>query len=219
MYEVALEEMWELFSPYLDGARTGVVCVASAARLGDAARSALENSAAALGYGRACCTYVALRSESAAGKAPGTEESGTDKERAADHEVAVEAELDGQALFLLLEGLDPLVVVAADAEAARALGAAYRQEVPSTAPAACSGETPCRSSRSSICWTTRRASRPPGLCSRSCRGTVSASYALTTASAASSSARTSSTVSASAYTRTSGSVPEGRIITQASPSR
>ena len=62
MYEVALEEMWELFSPYLDGARTGVVCVASAARLGDAARSALENSAAALGYGRACCTYVALRS-------------------------------------------------------------------------------------------------------------------------------------------------------------
>lgn len=130
MYEVALEEVWELFSPYLDGARAGVVCVASATRLGDAARSALENSAAALGYGRACCTYVALRSESAAGKAPGTEESGTDKERTADHEVAGEAELDGQALFLLLEGLDPLVVVAADAEAARALGAAYRQEVP-----------------------------------------------------------------------------------------
>lgn len=130
MYEVALEEVWELFSPYLDGARAGVVCVASATRLGDAARSALENSAAALGYGRACCTYVALRSESAAGKALGTEESGTGKERTADHEVAGEAELDGQALFLLLEGLDPLVVVAADAEAARALGAAYRQEVP-----------------------------------------------------------------------------------------
>ena len=90
MYEVTLEETWDLFAPYLDGARTGIVCVASAARLGDAARSALEKSAAALGY----------------------------------------AALDGQALFLLLEGLDPLIVVAADAEAARALGAAYRQEVP-----------------------------------------------------------------------------------------
>lgn len=108
MYEVTLEETWDLFAPYLDGARTGVVCVASATRLGDAARSALENSAAALGYGCACCTYVALRADGAAG----------------------DAALDGQALFLLLEGLDPLIVVAADAEAARALGAAYRQEVP-----------------------------------------------------------------------------------------
>ena len=43
---------------------------------------------------------------------------------------AGDAALDGQALFLLLEGLDPLIVVAAGAEAARALGAAYRQEVP-----------------------------------------------------------------------------------------
>ena len=51
MYEVTLEETWDLFAPYLDGARTGIVCVASAARLGDAARSALEKSAAALGYG------------------------------------------------------------------------------------------------------------------------------------------------------------------------
>ena len=58
--------------------------------------------------GCACCTYVVLRADGAAG----------------------DAALDGQALFLLLEGLDPLIVVAADAEAARALGAAYRQEVP-----------------------------------------------------------------------------------------
>ena len=108
MYEVTLEETWDLFAPYLDGARTGIVCVASAARLGDAARSALEKSAAALGYGCVCCTYVVLRADGTAG----------------------DAALDGQALFLLLEGLDPLIVVAADAEAARALGAAYRQEVP-----------------------------------------------------------------------------------------
>ena len=98
MYEVTLEETWDLFAPYLDGARTGIVCVASAARLGDAARSALEKSAAALGYGCACCTYVVLRADGAAG----------------------DAALDGQALFLLLEGLDPLIVVAAGARAAPA---------------------------------------------------------------------------------------------------
>ena len=106
MYEVTLEETWDLFAPYLDGARTGIVCVASAARLGDAARSALEKSAAALGYGCACCTYVVLRADGAAG----------------------DAALDGQALFLLLEGLDPLIVVAAGAEAARAHRAAESPE-------------------------------------------------------------------------------------------
>ena len=130
MYEVTLEETWELFAPYLDGARAGVVCVASATRLDAAARNALENSAAALGYGRACCTYVVLRPGSATRETTDGGEDGTAEGRGAAHEVAGETALDGQALFLLLEGLDPLVVVAADAEAARALGAAYRQEVP-----------------------------------------------------------------------------------------
>lgn len=105
MYEVTLAETWELFALYLSGAASGCVCVVSARPLDDAARGALENSAAALGYGRGC-TYAVLRGEDGEGAA-----------------------LDSQALFLLVEGLDPLVVIAADGESAAALAAAYRQEV------------------------------------------------------------------------------------------
>ena len=38
--------------------------------------------------------------------------------------------LDDQALFLLVEGLDPLCLIATDSTAAAALGRAYRCEVP-----------------------------------------------------------------------------------------
>ncbi len=112
MYEATLEETRELFAPYLEGAPSGVVCVVAARALGDQALGALESSAAALGYGRSCCMYATLRPVHAED----------------------DAALDSQALFLLMEGLDPLVVVAADAEAARALGGAYRQDVPVDAP-------------------------------------------------------------------------------------
>lgn len=116
MYEATLAETAELFGAYLDGAHSGIVAVVSARPLESRARTALENSAATLGYGRACCTYVTLRETSAAEGAPS------------------DIPLDGQALFLLMEGLDPLVVVAADAEASHALGEAYHQVVPLDAP-------------------------------------------------------------------------------------
>ena len=108
MYEATLEETRELFAPYLEGARSGTVCIVAMRALGDEARRALESSAAALGYGHACCTYAILHPEGADG----------------------DAALDGQAVFLVAEGLDPLVVIAADAEAAQALGGAYRRDVP-----------------------------------------------------------------------------------------
>ena len=137
IYEVTLDETWELFAPYLDGARAGVVGVASASPLGAEAREALENSAAALGYGHGSCTYAVLQPKKGTGYAASdgkestaAEPAGKAEGRPADEEAAGDAALDGQALFLLLEGVDPLVVVAADAEAARALGAAYRQDVP-----------------------------------------------------------------------------------------
>lgn len=112
MYEVTLEETWELFAPYLFGARTAPVCVVSTSKLGDVAQSALESSATALGYGSASCTYVVLE---------GTSDSATS--------TTGTAPLDSQALFLLVEGLDPLVLVATDAKATQALSATYRQKV------------------------------------------------------------------------------------------
>lgn len=107
MYEVALDETWGLFEAHLDGARSALVCVLSERPLDDESRKALNGSAAALGYGREACAFATLR------------------ERAADR-----AELDRQALFLLIEGIDPLCLVAADEQAARALEQAYRCEVP-----------------------------------------------------------------------------------------
>lgn len=104
MYEVGLAQTRELFGDYLDGSPSALICAVSAQVLGEAARAALESSAAALGYGHGAVTFATL----------------------ADAEGA----LDGPALFALVEGLDPLCVVAADAEAATALSQAYRQELP-----------------------------------------------------------------------------------------
>ena len=72
-----------------------------------AAQDAIEKSLSALGYGQDVCTYATLLPHD-------TDES--------------EMELDPQALFLLVEGLDPLCVIAADAAATQALGRAYRTE-------------------------------------------------------------------------------------------
>ena len=100
MYEVALDEAWELFGEHLDGARAALVCVASERPLSERSRSALNNAMASLGYGNDACTFAVVEG------------------------------LDDQALFLLIEGLDPLCLIAADQEAARALGRAYRCDVP-----------------------------------------------------------------------------------------
>lgn len=109
MYEVALDETWELFAEQLDGARSGLVLALSQRSLDERSRSALDGSSAALGYG--ACTFAAVEG------------------------------LDGQALFLLVEGLDPLCLIAADREAVRALEGAFRCEVSLGKPSRVFGRT------------------------------------------------------------------------------
>ena len=65
------------------------------------AEKALDSSLAALGYGHDACTFV------------------------------VPGDLDQQALFVLIEGLDPICIVAADGKSAALLGQAYHLAVPS----------------------------------------------------------------------------------------
>ncbi|MEE0845916.1 MAG: hypothetical protein U0L71_06940 [Eggerthellaceae bacterium] len=103
MYEVAAQESRDLFGAFLSGSELPLVCVASGAPLEGTARTALENSARQLGYGDAC-TFVVLE--------------------------CPEGSLDAPALFTLIEGLDPLCLIAADADAARLLSEAYRCPVP-----------------------------------------------------------------------------------------
>ena len=69
--------------------------------LSNAARTAIEKSAAALGYGEASCTFVAQTGSLSA------------------HDV-----------FSIAEGIDPLCVIATDEISARALAGAYGQAVP-----------------------------------------------------------------------------------------
>lgn len=130
LYETALDEVWGLFGAHLDGARDGLVCVVSERPLGDAARAALASTAAALGYGRAGCTFASLR----AGDTGADTDSG---EGPADGAGI----LDAQALFLLVEGIDPACLVAADAAAAQALAAAYRCSIPTGTASRALGRT------------------------------------------------------------------------------
>lgn len=105
----------ELFADYVDGGADRPAIALSARPLGNAARNALEKSIESFGYATPACTFATL------------------KPRAANVEGG-EIELDAQALFTLVEGLDPLFVIAADGDAAKSLGRAYRIQLePDTA--------------------------------------------------------------------------------------
>ena len=115
-YGAAAQEICELFADYLegDGGRPAVAIGERAPS--PAARNAIEKSLEAFGYGSSACTFASL--------APFD-----------DQVEGGDITLDPQALFLLVEGLDPLYVIAIDATAAQMLGKAYRTEVALDAPA------------------------------------------------------------------------------------
>ena len=105
MYEVILSETRGLFAPYVSGAYEATAVVVCSRSLSEIAKAALCSSTAALGYGRDACTFITLG------------ENHPEKNPA----------LDKHALFLLMEGLDPLIIVTTDKEATIALEKAYHQ--------------------------------------------------------------------------------------------
>lgn len=108
----------ELFSDYVEGGISAENCIAltlSTRAIGPAARDAIEKSLAALGYGRnanACATLMPREPDAEGG----------------------DIMLDPQALFMLVEGLDPIAVIAADEASVHALGQAYRCAFETDAP-------------------------------------------------------------------------------------
>lgn len=98
-YETGVQEAFELFRDYLEGAPERPVLVVSSDALPLEARNAIEKSAAALGLGEEACTYARL-----------------------------DECIDKNALFLMMEGIDPLYVVCTDGPAAQRLGETYRTE-------------------------------------------------------------------------------------------
>jgi len=108
MYGVQAAEIRELFSDYVRGDADNLVLALSTEPLDDTARNAIEKSLESFGYGTRACTYVSL--------------SGFERDTDAD-DAAV---LDPQALFLLIEGLDPLCMVVCDSYAISVVHKAYR---------------------------------------------------------------------------------------------
>ena len=107
MYSASADEIWELFGDYVEGNPDAAAAALSARPLSSAARNALEKSLAAFGYGEGALAYATLNPRgSEAGEADGT--------------------LDPHAQFLLIEGLDPICLIACDEQAISSLEATYR---------------------------------------------------------------------------------------------
>ena len=105
MYSASAAEVWGLFGDYVTGNADASVLVIGAHAPSEAARNALDKSFAALGYGSGACAYAALNGQTAGASGVG---------------------LDAQAVFMLVEGLDPICVVCCDEASIAALEGCYR---------------------------------------------------------------------------------------------
>ena len=103
IYEANGSLVWDLYADYVSGSRTTLACAIGSRKASEAAQHALESSMAALGYGGALA-FVTLAVD--------------------------DIPLGDVDLFTLVEGIDPLAIVATDAAAAARLARAYRQNVP-----------------------------------------------------------------------------------------
>ena len=106
IFEVTANDTLELYGDFVEGDGRALALVASSGPkgLGTQAKAAFASSMEKLGYGAGACSFVTL-------SLPGG------------------GNLGAQDLFTLVEGLDPLLVVAADAHTARMLSQAYRTPV------------------------------------------------------------------------------------------
>ncbi len=103
MFEVTGESVLMLYGTQVTGEPTSALAVVSETPLGDAARTALEKSAASLEFGAAPLAFITVEGP-----------AGT---------------LGAEDVRTIVEGLDPVALVAADAFAAEVLSAAYRTPV------------------------------------------------------------------------------------------
>ena len=106
-YGAAARDVCALFADYLEGDAGRPALVVHSGDCSQSVRDALQKTFASFGYENETCTYASL----------------TPRDNANGETV----ELDSQALFLLVEGIDPLNVIAADARSAELLAQAYRQ--------------------------------------------------------------------------------------------
>lgn len=106
-YGAAAREVCALFADYLDGDAGRPALVVHTLPCSETARDALQKTFSSFGYEGEACTFVSVTPLNAP-----------------EQDVV---ELDPQAMFLLVEGIDPLNIVATDERAAKLLEQTYRQ--------------------------------------------------------------------------------------------
>lgn len=109
MYTTTLETGLSLFDHYISGEKSSLLLIISSTPLSEKASSAFESSFARLEWGQRACTYVSLS---------GTAGSNGDLPT-----------LSSTDLFLLVESLDPSLLIVADDAAAAVVAEAYRCEL------------------------------------------------------------------------------------------
>lgn len=132
IFEAIPRAVWNAHEAHLSGQPDAAFGVVSARPLSADATRALESSARKLGFGERPCFFCTLRAQERGGEAVSHDEGAAQTKDDANGEVGTGAAaepLDAATLFEAIEGLDPIVLVAADSEAARALSEAYRVEV------------------------------------------------------------------------------------------
>lgn len=103
MFEVTGESVLALYSSHVTGAAASTLLVLSETALSEAAFEALKKSAASLEFGTAPLACAVVKAD--------------------------EGKLGAEDVRTIVEGLDPVALVATDAGAAEALSAAYRTPV------------------------------------------------------------------------------------------
>lgn len=114
IFEAGAVEITELLADYIEGdavAGASIALTISERPASGAARDAIQKSLVALEFGKGACTYATLLPLD-------------------QSQEGADIPLDEQMLFLLVEGLDPLCVIAADQRSATLLGEAYRTTLP-----------------------------------------------------------------------------------------
>ena len=123
IYEAGAADIRALFQDHVDGDSSRIALALSATSLDGAARQAIEKSLEAFGYGADSCSFAVLD--------PRGKDDGEG------------AELDPQSVFLLVEALDPALVVITDEKTGRVVAQAYRAAFDLDAPARVFGRPTC----------------------------------------------------------------------------
>ena len=136
MYSTPTAEIWDVFADYVVGTPNCMALVLSSRVPEAPVKNAIEKSLASFGYPENTWAWATLfpRVGNAGENGSGLADADADAEPTGAC-IDPGVKLDAQALFMLVEGIDPLCLIACDSESRDVLQDAYRAEIPLDSPA------------------------------------------------------------------------------------